>query len=238
MDGFGVNHACVKFVSAHLRFDSLAFHSPTCSTMKSSIQKSPQNPQTSPIGTSVIRYSVTSDWSSRSSPTIRFVDGVSRSGHSSSALLHQDRSGGQHPGLVKQAYSAWVLLAPNSKPRKWHLTAYFTYADLPSIPTIDHDPLLCKIIVPVGIYRGGKARTKNDDAAPEQTYHHGHLKTMNWELNHEGQVSETVPVLPPLHSTVGCYASNVLQPKSATQHGNRMSEDQRVIRMLNSRYRS
>lgn len=58
-----------------------------------------------------------------SSPTYRFVDGVSRGGHPSSAMTHYDRSSQQPMGLVKQAYSAWVQLSSNARPRKWHLTA-------------------------------------------------------------------------------------------------------------------
>jgi hypothetical protein len=54
--------------------------------------------------------------------TYRFVDGVSRGGTSSSAVSHQERSTNVHRGLVKQAYSAWVVVHPNSNPRKWHIT--------------------------------------------------------------------------------------------------------------------
>jgi len=71
-------------------------------------------------------------------------------------------------GLVKQAYSAWVQLAPNARPRKWHLTAYFTYLDLPNIPTIDRDQLLSRINVPPGIYKSGKARSRNSVGVAEE----------------------------------------------------------------------
>jgi Gti1/Pac2 family transcription factor len=76
-------------------------------------------------------------------------------------MSHYDRSNHHPMGLVKQAYSAWVQLAPNTKPKKWHLTAYFTYSDLQHIPTIDHDPILQRITIPPGIYKSGKARSRN-----------------------------------------------------------------------------
>lgn len=63
-----------------------------------------------------------SDSPDQSLQTFRFVDGVSRGGHSSSAVSHQERSTNIHRGLVKQAYSAWVVVQPNSMPRKWHIT--------------------------------------------------------------------------------------------------------------------
>ncbi|KAJ7582956.1 Gti1/Pac2 family-domain-containing protein [Mycena floridula] len=158
------------------------------------------------------------------SPTFRFVDGVARgNSHSSSALLHQDRSGGQHPGLVKQAYSAWVVLSPNSKPRKWHLTAYFTYADLSSIPTVERDPILRKIIVPQGIYRGGKARSRNEEES-------GAAALIPEDYHIRGGA-----FLPPLHSTVGSYLGNGLAPRLQVQRA-RSENDQRLITMLNSRY--
>ena len=100
-----------------------------------------------------------------SSETYRFVDGPSRT-WSSSAQSHYERSDHHPTGLVKQAYSAWVMESVNAKPRKWHLTAYFTYADLPSIPTTDQDPLLSRITVPPGIYKSGKARSRASDAMP------------------------------------------------------------------------
>ncbi|KAI0306415.1 Gti1/Pac2 family-domain-containing protein [Multifurca ochricompacta] len=106
----------------------------------------------------------TSDHASRSSGNFRFVDGIARSGPISPALSHYDRSEHHPLGLVKQAYSAWVLENLEAKPRKWHLTAYFTYADLHQIPTIDQDPVLRGVTVPAGIYRSGKARTRNSDA--------------------------------------------------------------------------
>ncbi|KAE9409436.1 hypothetical protein BT96DRAFT_806599 [Gymnopus androsaceus JB14] len=163
------------------------------------------------------------------SSNFRFVDGPTRSAPSSCALLHQDRSGGTHSGLIKQAYSAWVVLSPNSKPRKWHLTAYFTYADLPSLPTIDRDPILSKITVPPGIYRGGgKSRSKGDGDDME-------LAPLPSPPSSPSQGSGAIsPALPSLHSTVGSYA---LHPRSVyPQRGGRMSEDYRVIHMLNSRH--
>ncbi|KAG8904253.1 hypothetical protein FRB99_002037 [Tulasnella sp. 403] len=61
------------------------------------------------------------------------------------------------PGLVKQTYSAFVIGDGNPQ-RKWHMTAYFTNADYPSLPTVQDDPCLSKIAVPRGMYRSGKSR--------------------------------------------------------------------------------
>jgi Gti1/Pac2 family transcription factor len=139
----------------------------------------------------------------------------SAASHSSSAYLHQDRSGGQHPGLVKQAYSAWVTLAPNTPPRKWHLTAYFTYTDLPLIPTVDRDPTLCRIIVPGGIYRSGKMKSSSDDYYVD---------------TRRGSQGSLPPMQLNDHYDPNGYAA-------LRQSGGRSPEDQRVIRMLNSRYK-
>ncbi|KAJ3801478.1 Gti1/Pac2 family-domain-containing protein [Lentinula aff. detonsa] len=168
-------------------------------------------------------------------PNFRFVEGPTRVTHTSSALLHQDRSGGTHPGLIKQAYSAWITLSPNSKPRKWHITAYFTYSDLPSIPTIDRDPILSKITVPSGIYHGGKSRSKSEDDGVYNAHSPPSSPAMQHSSVH-GPASGILssPSLPSFHSTVGPYALN---PRTAyPQPGSRMSEDHRVIHMLNSRH--
>ncbi|KAJ3712291.1 Gti1/Pac2 family-domain-containing protein [Lentinula raphanica] len=166
-------------------------------------------------------------------PNFRFVEGPTRVVHTSSALLHQDRSGGTHPGLIKQAYSAWVTLSPNAKPRKWHLTAYFTYSDLPSIPTIDRDPILSKITVPSGIYHGGKSRSKSEDDGVYNAPSSPNLATHHTSV-HAPPTRSSTPLLPSFQATVGPYALN---PRSAyPQTGSRMSEDHRVIHMLNSRH--
>ncbi|KAG8991567.1 hypothetical protein FRB90_001307, partial [Tulasnella sp. 427] len=60
------------------------------------------------------------------------------------------------PGLVKQTYSA-IVMGDGSR-RKWHMTAYFTNADYPHLPTIMDDPRLRGIKVPKGMYRSGKSR--------------------------------------------------------------------------------
>ncbi|KIK59589.1 hypothetical protein GYMLUDRAFT_1004459 [Collybiopsis luxurians FD-317 M1] len=165
--------------------------------------------------------------------TFRFVDGPTRSSPASSALLHQDRSGGNHSGLVKQAYSAWVVLAPNTKPRKWHLTAYFTYADLPSMPTIDRDPILSRLTVPPGIYHGGKSRSRSEDGSTLDFLNSPSPSVPNASLRGSAPRSTA---LPSLYSTVG---SDALHPRSfyaPLSPGGRISEDHRVIHMLNSRH--
>ncbi|KAF7295395.1 hypothetical protein MIND_01079100 [Mycena indigotica] len=95
--------------------------------------------------------------------TFRFVNGPTRGVASSSAVSHQERSANIHRGLVKQAYSAWVVVRPNTLPRKWHIVAYFIHQDLPLIPTVDQDICLRSIIVPNGLYRTGKARDSLDE---------------------------------------------------------------------------
>ncbi|KAJ2934464.1 hypothetical protein H1R20_g2613, partial [Candolleomyces eurysporus] len=98
-------------------------------------------------------------------PTSRFVDRVPKAGLSSSSLSHQEQSTNHHKGLVKQAYSAWVTPNPYARPQKWHLTAYFTYVDLPHLPTTDQDELLATIALPEGVYKSGKARSREDEEA-------------------------------------------------------------------------
>ncbi|KAF5373715.1 hypothetical protein D9758_000743 [Tetrapyrgos nigripes] len=167
-------------------------------------------------------------------PVFRFVDGPTRSSPGSSALLHQDRSGGHHTGLIKQAYSAFVILSPNSRPRKWHLTAYFTYADLPSIPTVDRDPLLSRITVPRGIYSSGKVRGRSDSdrssGSPELSRSNSppepHMSVYRPPM-------DRARTLPSLHDSIGAYN---FHGSNFNSLGSRLPEDHRVIQMLNSRH--
>jgi hypothetical protein len=159
-------------------------------------------------------------------PAFRFVDGVSRPGPSSSALSHQDRATTHHPGLVKQAYSAWVMPNPQMRPQKWHITAYFTYADLPHLPTIEHDPILQKIIVPSGIYRTGKTRSRSAD----DEHAGGSRGTADQYVTN----SNSLPSLSTIQSGMDMYPPNPSMPRPP--HGARLPEDQRVIQMLNSRH--
>lgn len=69
------------------------------------------------------------------------------------------------PGLVKQTYSAYVTQPGTSIQRKFHLTAYFTYADLPNLPTLESEPQLWSIVIPQGVYRSGKSRTYGKNLA-------------------------------------------------------------------------
>ncbi|TFK30109.1 hypothetical protein FA15DRAFT_198049 [Coprinopsis marcescibilis] len=156
-------------------------------------------------------------------PAFRFVEGVSRAGPTSSALSHRERSNNQHKGLVKQAYSAWVTPNQYSPPQKWHLTAYFTYADLPHLPTIDQDESLSKIIVPPHIYKSGKARGRDDDDSPP---------TGN-SPSPPISPSRVLPSLPPLQAAVGHHPGLLAQQRT---HGARLPEDQRMIQILNSMY--
>lgn len=157
-------------------------------------------------------------------PTFRFVDGVSKAGPSSSALSHQERSTNHHKGLVKQAYSAWVTPNAYSRPQKWHLTAYFTYADLPHLPTGDQDELLATIALPEGVYKSGKARTREDDDRMSPT------------------LSSSPPSPPNAASFVGSRLPPLLavgphdRPGQPRVQVPRLPEDIRVIQMLNSRH--
>jgi hypothetical protein len=182
----------------------------------------------------------TNDRTPRSSGNFRFVDGIAKSGPVSPALSHYDRSEHHPLGLVKQAYSAWVLENPGAKPRKWHLTAYFTYADLHQIPTIDQDPVLRGVTVPVGIYRSGKARSRNSDAglraSPPSSpppYARGPpgLNVAN-ELGTTTTDSSTA--LPSLQTAVAPQYYDPQVPRRG--HDPRHAEDQRIIQMLNSRH--
>ncbi|KAH9996852.1 Gti1/Pac2 family-domain-containing protein [Russula vinacea] len=179
----------------------------------------------------------TTDHPSRSSGNFRFVDGIARSGPVSPALSHYDRSEHHPLGLVKQAYSAWVLENPEVKPRKWHLTAYFTYADLPQIPTIDQDPMLRGVIVPVGVYRSGKARSRNSDAGM------GTSPPSSPSLYAQGPAGPSVPSQ--TSTSVTADSSMPLPSLPAVPfdprmprrvHDPRHAEDQRIIQMLNSRH--
>ncbi|KAF4615170.1 hypothetical protein D9613_002652 [Agrocybe pediades] len=155
----------------------------------------------------------------------RFVDGVARPGPSSSAISHQDRAVTHHSGLVKQAYSAWVQPNPYSRPQKWHLTAYFTYAELPHLPTIDHDPMLRTIIVPSGIYRTGKARSRSDE------------EMLLSSRGPQGQqLNDPMSMSLPSLSSIQANPAVLPAPSQSRASGSRLPEDQRVIQMLNSRH--
>ncbi|KZV92178.1 hypothetical protein EXIGLDRAFT_675436 [Exidia glandulosa HHB12029] len=94
--------------------------------------------------------------------TFRFVD-------SQASIPTAGGRASTTPGLIKQTYSAFVHnTGPGAKPRKWHLTAYLTYADVSTLPTIDLDPTLRAIIIPPSMYRSAKARSRQVDL--ENTY--------------------------------------------------------------------
>lgn len=199
-----------------------------------------------------------------SQAVFRFVDGTSRGNSSSSILSHFDRSPNRPLGLVKQAYSAYVSTSPTSRPRKWHLTAYFTYADLQNLPTIDCDPKLKSITVPPGVYRSGKARSRNSDLIVDTSLQHSlpsssassssssisphtpralmspdmdpvTMPTMH-ATRHGHQDPATTPrILPPLHAAVP-QDGMLSRPKAPSPLcEQRCSEDQRIIQILNSR---
>lgn len=108
-----------------------------------------------------------------SDPRHRSSASTSRSGKSSrpntaiympyayapSALPPQFEEKTNSGALVKQAYSAWVTEPKTNQKCKYHLTAYFTFDDLPHIPTVESQSELHAIAVPQGVYRSGKSRT-------------------------------------------------------------------------------
>jgi len=76
-----------------------------------------------------------------------------------SALPPQFEEKTNSTALVKQAYSAWVTDPKTNQRCKYHLTAYFTFDDLPHIPTVESQSDLRGIVIPQGVYRSGKSRT-------------------------------------------------------------------------------
>ena len=119
------------------------------------------------------------------------------------------------------------MVRPNTPPQKWHLTAYFTYAELPHLPTIDRDPNLRMMIVPPGIYRSGRARPRTDD---DEASASGGSLSVSDEPNPYGT---RIPALPSLSTLHGAHPS---EPSPQMTNGTRLSEDERVIHMLNSRH--
>lgn len=167
----------------------------------------------------------------RTTSNFRFVDGINRGGHTTPALAHYDRSEQRPMGLVKQTYSAWVL-QPNSKPKKWHLTAYLTYADLPHIPTIPDDPSLRNIVVPPGMYKSGKARSRNSDACmPSSPSPPPHVS----RATSPRPDSDSRAGLPSLHSALGSYP-HASAHGARHVHDGRSMEDTRMIQALNARH--
>ena len=76
-----------------------------------------------------------------------------------SALPSQFDEKTNSAALVKQAYSAWVTDPKTNQRSKYHLTAYFTFDDLPHIPTVESQSDLRATVIPQGVYRSGKSRT-------------------------------------------------------------------------------
>ena len=115
------------------------------------------------------------------------------------------------------------MVKPNTRPEKWHLTAYFTYAELPHLPTIDRDPNLRTVIVPPGIYRSAKTRSRSDS---------GFSSRGGSPLSSPPNLYVT-PMLPSL-STL--QVTPQPGPPTHISYGTRLPEDERLIHMLNSRH--
>lgn len=151
-----------------------------------------------------------------------------------------------------------MSVSPSSKPRKWHLTAYFTYADLQSLPTIDNDPTLRSLSIPPGVYRSGKARpSRNSDLCADTSQQSSSSslassasssppptpRTLNGsELGSpsmkavQGHYRPEPRVLPPLHVAIPQDGAGSRPKPINLPLDPRSSEDQRVIHMLNSRH--
>ncbi|KAF8476755.1 Gti1/Pac2 family-domain-containing protein [Gautieria morchelliformis] len=131
-------------------------------------------------------------------------------------------AGGHSMGLIKQAYSAWTSDPRSSNRRKWHITAYFSQADLNGLPTPVEDPCFRNVAIPSGVYRSGKARTKDPETDADANGRSGLQK---------GYSSH--------HSSSYHYSSaSTPTPRSSASPGydGRLPEDQRLIRMLNSQH--
>ena len=142
------------------------------------------------------------------------------------------------------------MLTPgiNGRLRKWHLTAYFTYDDLQKLPSVDNDPILRTVTVPHGIYRSGKARSRNSDLNPESLLSTTEIPSGNTSATSVPQYSVVGPaaqseaqranpthqMLPPLHAAVDSVPN--FSATTNPQREARWSEDQRMIQMLNSRH--
>lgn len=182
-------------------------------------------------------------------PSYRFIDGTSPRGIPTPALAHYDRSNHHPKGLVKQAYSAKVLLSPTAKVRKWHITAYFCYDELERIPTVDQDPVLQKVTVPPGIFRNGKARSKDTGMDHGGGGHNSDTETSSSPSSPSPNPMDVTPtcrtipnasarsedrrlVLPPLLSPAHAHIGS----SRYSGHNTRSAEDQRIIQILNSRH--
>ncbi|KAG8873803.1 hypothetical protein FRC20_007457 [Serendipita sp. 405] len=152
---------------------------------------------------------------------------------------------GYGTGLVKQAYSAYVTHPGTSVRRKFHLTAYFTYADLANLPTLESEPSLWNIVIPQGVYRSGKSRTSGrnlanaaeparprplqnggaGDSSPSPTSSPssvGHSPLAQWSGARRGSVSYfDGPTVDGLHHNTyyySSYAGSPIHPGSPTSH--------------------
>lgn len=59
-------------------------------------------------------------------------------------------------GLTKQTYSAVMQLPGETKPKKWHVVAYFSGTDYTRLPTVESYDYLRRIRVPEGLYFSSK----------------------------------------------------------------------------------
>jgi len=144
--------------------------------------------------------------------------------------------------LIKQTYSAFFPSRDGMRQIKWHMTAYFVYADLPRLPTCDTDPILRHLVVPPNFYRSGKARSRasgdSDRSTPTSP------KPAQYQAWPGG-----APTLRPGLGPEMRRATTDAVPRAQTQSGlptiktgsnspssvSRGPEDQRVIHLLNSK---
>ena len=119
------------------------------------------------------------------------------------------------------------MVKPDTRPQKWHLTAYFTYAQLPHLPTIDRDPNLRTVIVPPGIYRSARTRSRTDDD--------GLSGRGGSPVSSAPNLYVTPMLALPSLSTLDVTPPPAVPPTHMS-YGKRLPEDERLIHMLNSRH--
>ena len=140
------------------------------------------------------------------------------------------RAGGHPMGLVKQAYSARINDPRSSKGKKWHITAYFTQGDLNGLPTPTDDPRLRNVVIPSGVYRIGKARTRDPELDANTSSRTSSRPSSRWGQQ-DGSSS---------HNSNSYHYSSVStstrSSSASTQYEGRFPEDQRLIQMLNSQH--
>jgi len=148
----------------------------------------------------------------------RFVDSSMQSPSRPQTHIQSFRTAANPLALVKQAYSAWIVDPRTLKKKKWHITAYFTQADLPDLPSPVEDSSLRNIAAPIGT--SGMTTTRaREPAIDERRQNHGTRRSGS--------------AYPP---NVHYYGAPTPATSAMPYYDKRFPEDQRLIRMLNSQH--